>query len=101
MRSFYRQGSAHLRHLSRPVVGQLVAIRAEQGDELARGQVQELLAAGVKVRVREWVGRGLEVNGQLEVTSGPTSSSNMITFDKCAIKLLFTRCTMWTTASRP
>lgn len=53
MRCFYSPGSAHLL-LSRPVIGQLVAIRTEQGDELARAQVVELVVPdGVKVRIKE------------------------------------------------
>nr|XP_046264610.1 tudor domain-containing protein 7A isoform X2 [Scatophagus argus] len=40
---FYSQSSTHC-PLSNPVVGQLVAVRGEDGDELARAQVVEVLA---------------------------------------------------------
>ncbi|XP_071359625.1 tudor domain-containing protein 7A isoform X5 [Trachinotus anak] len=43
MRSFYTQGSPY-QHLSNPVIGQLVAVRAEDGAELARAQVMEVMA---------------------------------------------------------
>lgn len=52
MRCFYSQGPAH-RLPSSPVIGQLVAIRAEQGGELARAQVVELLSPdSVKVLMK-------------------------------------------------
>lgn len=54
MRYFYSQRSAHHR-LSSPVVGQLVAIRAEEGDELARAQVVELMMPNT-VKVMAFVG---------------------------------------------
>uniref|UniRef100_A0A7N8YFX3 Tudor domain containing 7 a n=1 Tax=Mastacembelus armatus TaxID=205130 RepID=A0A7N8YFX3_9TELE len=41
MRSFYSQRSTQ-DHLSSPTVGQLVAVRGEDGDELARAQVLEV-----------------------------------------------------------
>lgn len=51
MHYFYSQRSAH-QHLSSPVVGQLVVISAEEGDELARAQVVELMTPNtVKVMV--------------------------------------------------
>lgn len=49
MHSFYSQSSTH-HPLSNPVVGQLVAIRGEDGDELARAQVVEVMAPN-KVKV--------------------------------------------------
>ncbi|CAK6976620.1 tudor domain-containing protein 7A [Scomber scombrus] len=49
MRSFYSQGSSHS-PLSNPVVGQLVAVRAEDGDEMARAQFTEFSTHG-KVKV--------------------------------------------------
>lgn len=49
MRSFYSQGSSHS-PLSNPVVGQLVAVRAEDGDEMARAQFTEFSTPG-KVKV--------------------------------------------------
>ncbi|XP_054636012.1 tudor domain-containing protein 7A [Dunckerocampus dactyliophorus] len=42
MLSFYRQSST-LKPLSNPVVGQLIAVKGEDGDELARAQVTELM----------------------------------------------------------
>lgn len=52
MRCFYSQGPTHLLPSS-PVIGQLVAIRAEQGGELARAQVVELLGPdSVKVLMK-------------------------------------------------
>lgn len=42
MRCFYSQEPTHLLPSSL-VIGQLVAVRAEQGEELARAQVLELL----------------------------------------------------------
>ncbi|KAM7393995.1 hypothetical protein PAMP_020824 [Pampus punctatissimus] len=42
MYSFYIQGSTH-HPLSNPVVGQLVAVRGEDGDELARAQLIEVI----------------------------------------------------------
>ncbi|KAM6939531.1 tudor domain-containing protein 7A [Xenentodon cancila] len=42
MLSFYSQSSTHV-PLSDPVVGQLVAVRGEEGDEVARGQVMEVM----------------------------------------------------------
>ncbi|XP_040000863.1 tudor domain-containing protein 7A isoform X3 [Xiphias gladius] len=51
MRSFYSPCYSH-RLLSNPVVGQLVAVRGEDGDELARAQVMEVMAPNkVKVNV--------------------------------------------------
>ncbi|XP_078124832.1 tudor domain-containing protein 7A [Sander vitreus] len=41
MQSFYSQSSTH-HPLSKPVVGQLVAVRGEDGEELARAQVMEV-----------------------------------------------------------
>ncbi|XP_040892353.1 tudor domain-containing protein 7A [Toxotes jaculatrix] len=41
MSSFYSQGSTH-NPLSNPAVGQMVAVRGEDGDELARAQVMEV-----------------------------------------------------------
>lgn len=49
MCSFYNQNSTH-HSLSKPVVGQLVAVRGEEGDELARAQVVEVVAPD-KVKV--------------------------------------------------
>ncbi|XP_074486805.1 tudor domain-containing protein 7A [Sebastes fasciatus] len=49
MRSFYSKSSNH-HPLSKPVVGQLVAVRGEDGDELARAQVIEVTAPN-KVKV--------------------------------------------------
>uniref|UniRef100_A0A3Q3M809 Tudor domain containing 7 a n=1 Tax=Mastacembelus armatus TaxID=205130 RepID=A0A3Q3M809_9TELE len=49
MRSFYSQRSTQ-DHLSSPTVGQLVAVRGEDGDELARAQVLEVTAPN-KVKV--------------------------------------------------
>lgn len=49
MYSFYSQSSTH-HPLSNPVLGQLVAIRGENGDELARAQVVEVMAPN-KVKV--------------------------------------------------
>lgn len=48
MRSFYSQGSSH-HPLSNPLVGQLVAVRGEDGDEMARAQVTEITSINVKV----------------------------------------------------
>ncbi|XP_073336645.1 tudor domain-containing protein 7A [Pagrus major] len=49
MHSFYSRSSLH-HTLSNPVVGQLVAVRGEDGDELARAQVMEVMG-GDKVKV--------------------------------------------------
>lgn len=49
MQFFYSQNSNHRRPVT-PAVGQLVAIRGEDGDELARAQVVEV-AAPNKVKV--------------------------------------------------
>uniref|UniRef100_UPI0037E96AC4 tudor domain-containing protein 7A n=1 Tax=Semicossyphus pulcher TaxID=241346 RepID=UPI0037E96AC4 len=49
MRFFYSQSSAHS-PLSDPVVGQLVAVRGEDGEELARAQVLQVVAPN-KVKV--------------------------------------------------
>ncbi|XP_060942293.1 tudor domain-containing protein 7A [Limanda limanda] len=49
MWSFYSQGSTH-HSLSNPLVGQLIAVRGEGGDELARAQVTEVMAPD-KVKV--------------------------------------------------
>ncbi|XP_078021949.1 tudor domain-containing protein 7A [Epinephelus lanceolatus] len=49
MCSFYNHNSTH-HPLSKPVVGQLVAVRGEEGDELARAQVVEVVAPD-KVKV--------------------------------------------------
>ncbi|XP_053275075.1 tudor domain-containing protein 7A [Pleuronectes platessa] len=49
MCSFYSQGSTH-HPLSNPRVGQLIAVRGEGGDELARAQVIEVMAPN-KVKV--------------------------------------------------
>ncbi|KAK5866187.1 hypothetical protein PBY51_020397 [Eleginops maclovinus] len=43
MRTFYCKGSTH-HLLSKPVVGQLAAVRGEDGEELARAQVIEVMA---------------------------------------------------------
>lgn len=52
MLSFYTQSSAP-RPLSKPVVGQLVAVLGEDRDELARAQLSEVLGPDkVKVRLR-------------------------------------------------
>lgn len=52
MRRFFNEGPAHLLPSS-PVIGQLVAIRAEQEGEMARAQVVELLGPdSVKVRLK-------------------------------------------------
>lgn len=42
MRSFYNEGPPQ-QHLSKPVVGQMVAVRGEDEDELARAQVMEVM----------------------------------------------------------
>lgn len=49
MRSFYSQSST-CHSLPNPVVGQLVAVRGEDGDELARAQVIEVIAPN-KIKV--------------------------------------------------
>lgn len=49
MHSFYSQSSAQ-HPLTNPTVGQLVAVRGEEGEELARAQVMEVIAPG-KVKV--------------------------------------------------
>uniref|UniRef100_A0A671USH4 Tudor domain containing 7 a n=1 Tax=Sparus aurata TaxID=8175 RepID=A0A671USH4_SPAAU len=49
MHSFYNQSSSHHTR-SNPVVGQLVAVRGEDGDELARAQVMEVMGRD-KVKV--------------------------------------------------
>lgn len=49
MRAFYSQGSTH-HPLSNLVVGQLVAVRGEDGDELARAQVIKVITPN-KVKV--------------------------------------------------
>ncbi|KAM8772193.1 tudor domain-containing protein 7A [Acanthopagrus schlegelii] len=49
MHSFYSQSSSHHTR-SNPVVGQLVAVRGEDGDELARAQVMEVMGCD-KVKV--------------------------------------------------
>ncbi|XP_054460020.1 LOW QUALITY PROTEIN: tudor domain-containing protein 7A [Anoplopoma fimbria] len=49
MHSFYSQSSAH-HPLSKPVVGQLVAVRGEDGEELARAQVVHVMVPN-KVKV--------------------------------------------------
>ncbi|XP_034386971.1 tudor domain-containing protein 7A isoform X2 [Cyclopterus lumpus] len=49
MHSFYSQSATHL-PLSKPVVGQLVAVRGEDGEELARAQVMDVMAPN-KVKV--------------------------------------------------
>ncbi|XP_040000859.1 tudor domain-containing protein 7A isoform X2 [Xiphias gladius] len=66
MRSFYSPCYSH-RLLSNPVVGQLVAVRGEDGDELARAQVMEVMAPN-KVKVY-YVDYGFSVE---------TSGSNML-----------------------
>ncbi|XP_076023389.1 tudor domain-containing protein 7A isoform X2 [Genypterus blacodes] len=43
MQAFYSQSSAQ--HLSKPAIGQLVAVRGEEGEELARAQVMEVVAS--------------------------------------------------------
>ncbi|KAM4603890.1 tudor domain-containing protein 7A [Polymixia lowei] len=49
MRSFYTQNSTH-KPLSRPAIGQLAAVRGDEGDELARAQVLEIMTSNrVKV----------------------------------------------------
>lgn len=49
MHSFYSQSSLNC-PLSNPAVGQLVAVRGEDGDELARAQIMEVMALN-KVKV--------------------------------------------------
>lgn len=49
MQSFYRQSSKQ-RLLSNPTVGQLTAVRGDDGDELTRGQVLEVIDSN-KVKV--------------------------------------------------
>uniref|UniRef100_A0A8P4KN63 Tudor domain containing 7 a n=1 Tax=Dicentrarchus labrax TaxID=13489 RepID=A0A8P4KN63_DICLA len=49
MHSFYSQSSTH-RPLSNPVVGQLVAVKGEDGDDLARAQVMKVMPPN-KVKV--------------------------------------------------
>ncbi|XP_038569830.1 tudor domain-containing protein 7A isoform X1 [Micropterus salmoides] len=62
MRSFYSQKSTH-HPLSNPSVGQLVAVRGEDGDELARAQVMEVTATDkVKVYYVDY-GFSVETNG--------------------------------------
>lgn len=54
MRCFYSQGPARLLPSS-PVIGQLVAVKAEQGGELARAQVVELLGPNsIKVLIEAY-----------------------------------------------
>lgn len=53
MCSFYSQ-SSNQQPLSKPVVGQLVAVRGDDGDEMARGQVMEVMAPN-KVKVKSLV----------------------------------------------
>ena len=53
MRTFYSQGSTH-HPLSRPVIGQLAAVRGEDGEDLARAQVIEILTLN-KVKVSHLV----------------------------------------------
>lgn len=54
MQCFYSQNSTHQR-LFNPLAGQMVAIRGEDGDEVARGQVLEVMALD-KVKVILFIG---------------------------------------------
>lgn len=54
MQCFYSQSSTH-QHLSNPLVGQLVAIRGGDGDEVARAQVLEVMALD-EVKVNLFIG---------------------------------------------
>lgn len=53
MCSFYNQSSVQ-KPLSKPVVGQLVAVREEEGEEVTRAQVIELISPD-KVKVMIWL----------------------------------------------
>lgn len=53
MCSFYNQSSVQ-KPLSKPVVGQLVAVREEDGEEVTRAQVIELISPD-KVKVIIWL----------------------------------------------
>ncbi|XP_070775926.1 tudor domain-containing protein 7A [Enoplosus armatus] len=77
MRSFYSQSSTH-RPLSNPVVGQLVSVRGEDGDELARAQVMEVMAPN-KVKVY-YVDYGFSVE---------TSGSNLLELHQDFLSLPF------------
>ncbi|XP_034454399.1 tudor domain-containing protein 7A [Hippoglossus hippoglossus] len=77
MCSFYSQGSTH-RPLSNPLVGQLIAVRGEGGDELARAQVTEVMAPN-KVKVY-YVDYGFSVE---------TSGSNLLELHQDFLSLPF------------
>ncbi|XP_056227991.1 tudor domain-containing protein 7A [Seriola aureovittata] len=77
LRSFYIKDSPH-QHLSKPVVGQLVAVRGEDGDELARAQVTEVMAPN-KVKVY-YVDYGFSVE---------TSLSNLLELHQDFLRLPF------------
>lgn len=53
MREFYGLNQSSPPSLSSPSSGQLVAVRAEEEEEILRAQVCEVLADKVKVRGRE------------------------------------------------
>ncbi|XP_070684167.1 tudor domain-containing protein 7A [Pempheris klunzingeri] len=76
MHSFYSHSSVH--HLSDPVVGQLVAVRGEDGDELARAQVVEVMTPN-KVKVY-YVDHGFSVE---------TSVTNLLELHQDFISLPF------------
>ncbi|XP_027139011.1 tudor domain-containing protein 7A isoform X1 [Larimichthys crocea] len=77
MHSFYSQRSAHP-PLSDPVVGQLVAVRGEDGKEMARAQVMEVMAQN-KVKVY-YVDHGFSVE---------TSGTNVLELHQHFISLPF------------
>lgn len=50
MCSFYSQSSVHHQRLHSPAIGQLAAVRGEEGDELARVQIIDVMTSN-KVKV--------------------------------------------------
>lgn len=64
MRSFYNEGPPQ-QHLSKPVVGQLVAVRGEDEDELTRAQVMEVMEPD-KVKVMNSAQLGWRLSGCLK-----------------------------------
>ncbi|KAL3067125.1 hypothetical protein OYC64_016968 [Pagothenia borchgrevinki] len=77
MRTFYSQGSTH-HPLSRPVIGQLAAVRGEDGEDLARAQVIEILTLN-KVKVY-YVDHGFSVE---------TSGTNLLELHQDFLSLPF------------
>ncbi|KAJ4944103.1 hypothetical protein JOQ06_012649 [Pogonophryne albipinna] len=77
MRTFYSQGSTH-HPLSRPVIGQLAAVRGEDGEDLARAQVIEILTLN-KVKVY-YVDHGFSVE---------TSGTNLLDLHQDFLSLPF------------